>query len=174
MPGTNQLIEQAVRGNSQAKGIVVNRLLKDIRHIARGLLAKEKFNISVQTNDLVNTWYRRFRWSKFTGGRTGIMKLSRIAMKRILIDRARKRNARPEMVPYQLDAIPKKTDMSLRLLLKNELQKLDRDERAIIRLKIKGYTVDDIAKELDMDRNKVQRTYKASMAHLKSKLRRTT
>jgi RNA polymerase sigma factor (TIGR02999 family) len=88
------MIEKARRGDAQAEASVVSLVYDDLHRVAERLLARELRNHTLQTTDLVHEAYLRLAGAAAGAeNRAHFLGIAARAMRQVLVDRARKRNA---------------------------------------------------------------------------------
>ena len=96
MSDITQLLNAIETGDEQAASALLPVVYDELRRLARARLSNEKDGVSLQPTELVHEAYLRLVGQESTdwSGRSHFIGAAAEAMRRILIDHARKRNAR--------------------------------------------------------------------------------
>lgn len=163
-----QLLESWTDRDQESQQQLLEAIYSDLRRIARGALRRERPNHTFQTTDLVNEAYLRLvDQSRVQYQNRGhFFAIAAQAMRRILVDHARKHQAEKRIgahqkVPLELApeilADPDFDVLGLDTALR-ELAKLDSRQAKIVELRLfAGLTGDETAEALDLSRRTVVR-----------------
>jgi RNA polymerase sigma factor (TIGR02999 family) len=186
MSDVTRLIDAISHGDPRAADELLPLLYGELRQLAADRLAHEKPGQTLQATALVHEAYLRLvgddggpRWD----GRAHFFGAASEAMRRILIDRAR-RNRRVkhggEFQRVDLDAVHAASahaasDRDAEMLAVNdlldELARLDAGAAEVVKLRyFAGYTLEEIADLLEVSRSTVQRRWSFARAWLFARL----
>ena len=180
---TTNLLRAWAEGDEEALNALVPRVHRELRRLAGHFLQKERAGLSLQATDLVQEVYLRLvNASKLDWQhRAHFFAVSATMMRRILLDRARRRcAAKREWKPGEAD-LEKAVDMSSKRSHElvalddalTELAKVDPRKARIVELRFfAGLEVKETAEVVGVSPETVMRDWKLARAWLLSELRR--
>ncbi len=166
------MLEDWHQGDQAAGDAVVERLMPEIRKRARIFLAKERFR-PCQTTALVNDAFARLMGHLAgTANRSHFLALVAIAMRRILVDRARKRPPKrlETLVEAPAGAQPVPGILALHDALDDLTRIAPRQGRAIEMKHFGGMTAEESAAVLGVSVRTVERDLHEGRAWLRRQL----
>lgn len=178
---TTQLLRAWARGDSQALEQLTPRVYRELRRMAAQLLRNERPGHTLQSADLVHEVYLRLvdvhevTWQH----RAEFFALSATLMRRILVDRARKRSAKKRGAKPQLldlDATLDVYSTRARELMAlddalNTLAEVDPRRARIVELRFfGGLSVEETAQVVKVSADTVMRDWKVARAWLLTEL----
>lgn len=177
-----RLLQAWSDGDTDALNELLPMILDEARVIARRALAGEGAGYTLQPTELVNEAYLRLvdRKSYWWKGRAQFFCAIAELMRRILVDRARKKNAEKRgagAVPLSLEeTLFRVDDPQPELVLLDDalvvLKSVDERKYQVVMLWFfVGLTQKEIARELDIGINTVGRDWTAAKAFLRSEMR---
>lgn len=185
MARTTQLLETSVGGDEAARAELMRLVLPELKERARAAMAREPAGHTLQPTALVNEVFLRMvdqnqvSWQ----GQTHFFAVAAVALRRVLVDYARRRKAAKrgggwERIPWA-DAADGKPAQQIDLLdLEDALAELAvHDERAahVVELRYFGQLNDDqIAAELGISERTVRNDWTHARAWLNQRLREGT
>lgn len=181
-----ELLRRAAGGEGEAAEAALPLVYRELRQLARARMAGERADHTLQATALVHE-----TWLKLVGvgsvewcDRSSFYQAAATAMRRILVDHARRRARRKrgggvDREPVSVGALPSQRpdvgDASTFLLLDERIAELERDDPragAIVRLRFfAGLGVDETAAALDLSRRTVLREWSYARARLYAALR---
>ena len=172
------LIEKARRGDAQAESSVVAMVYDDLHRVAERLLAREMRNNTLQTTDLVHEAYLRLAGAAAGAeNRAHFLGIAARAMRQVLVDRARKRNAaKREGVEVRITAADPavSVDFAEMIALDDALARLaERNARSARVVELRyfgGLSVEEAGEVLGVHPDTVTRDWRAAKAFLRSEL----
>jgi RNA polymerase sigma factor (TIGR02999 family) len=172
------LIERARAGDVDAEASVVRLVYDDLHRVAGHLLARELQNNTLQTTDLVHEAYLRLAGAAASAeSRSHFIGIAARAMRQVLVDRARKRNAvKRDGIEVRITAVDPavSVDFAEVIALDDALARLaKRNPRAarVVELRyFAGLTEPEIAALLGVTERTVQRDWVAARAWLHKEL----
>ncbi len=181
MNEVTRLLDEYSKGNKTALDQLLPLVYGELRCLAHSFLNRERRNITLQTTALVHEAYIRLldqRQIDFSN-RAQFFALSAQAMRRILIDSARRRTAdkRGKGLKISLEdlgEIAGNTDESLLELdmALNELAEFDPQMAQIVELRyFGGMTIEETAEVIEMSPSTVKREWAAARAWLYEKIK---
>ena len=168
-------------GNQQALDALVPLIYKELRNLAHNFLYRERPGHTLQTTALVHEAYLKLidqndaRWQN----RAHFFAIAAQAMRRILIDRARKHAAAKRGGPQEKLSLDEVADIALEPdinLLKldealNELAKIDPRQSRIVELRyFGGLTIEETAEVISVSSATVKREWMMARAWLHQEL----
>jgi RNA polymerase sigma factor (TIGR02999 family) len=174
---TTQLLRAWAEGNSEALGELVPRVYRELRRMAARLLQNERQGYSLQSADLVHEVYlrlvnaRELEWQH----RAHFFAVSATLMRRILLDRARRRLAGKRGGKAQKLDLTKSLDVAqakARELVAlddalNALAEVDPRKSRIVELRFfGGLSVKETAEVVKVSSDTVMRDWKTARAWL--------
>ncbi|MEO2047419.1 MAG: ECF-type sigma factor [Pirellulales bacterium] len=184
-PDVTVLLQQANHGNSHADSQLFKIVQQQLHRMAEKKLAHESPGTTIQATILVDDAFLQLMGAEHSveiNDRNHFYKLAARAMRRILIDRARGRNALKRGGPQgkradvELDRMSDKsyeTDiLELHHALKR-LAELDNRQAEIVELRhFGGYSVEETARLLGVSTSTIKQDFAAAKAWLFRELRR--
>lgn len=175
------LLKELSAGKEGAEEALLPVIYNELRALARYFLRDERAAHTLQTTELVHEAYIRLCGSQqeTSEGKTQYMRLAAQAMRRVLIDHARrklsqKRGGRPRKTLLKPAMAIESEDTIDLLALDQALQNLsDLDPRLgqVVELRyFGGLTVEEIARVLDISPRTVKSDWKMAKAWLKREL----
>lgn len=173
-----QLLQEWQQGNRAAEADVAGAVHAELKRIAASRLRRERGDHTLQPTALVNeAWMRLSRVKSDWQNRTQFLGAAAVAMRRILVEHARRRNAVKRgdgavKVPLDdaLDAIraPMPDDRLLALdVALTRLERLDPRQARIVELRyFSGLSIEETAALLDISTGTVKREWAAARAWL--------
>lgn len=177
-PTVTQLLQRWQQGDASASGELVSAIYAELRRLAVSRLRQEQPNHTLQPTALVNeAWLKladvRADWQN----RAHFFAMAAIAMRRILVDHARRRTAAKRghgdnHVPIDdlLDSLPSPLPDDRLLALDQALTRLEafdpRQSRVVELRYFVGLSVDDTAALLDISPGTVKRDWASARAWL--------
>jgi RNA polymerase sigma-70 factor (ECF subfamily) len=176
-----QLLEAASAGDPHALDRVIPLVYEELQTIARGQLAGERADHTLDTGGLVHEAYlklvglERMEW----GGRPHFLAVAAGAMRRILIDHARSRQAAKRgggMVAISLGGVATPVHDPVAELLEldealRRLQNVDDRQARVVELRFfAGMTIEEVAEVLAVSPMTVKRDWTAARAWLNREL----
>jgi RNA polymerase sigma factor (TIGR02999 family) len=172
------LLRQWERGDHKALGELMREVTPNLRRVAVNCLARESGGDAHRPTGLVNECYirlarqRRVHWHN----RTQFFSVAARIMRRILIDRARRRcTAKRTAVPVPAVDSPPSSDhlivgLDLRRAL-SRLRRLDPRQARVVELRyLAGMTVDETAKTVGVSPRTVKLDWRMARAFLSREL----
>ena len=165
-------------GNVDARDELFERLYRELRQVSAALLRNESNN-SLSTGDLVNEAAIRLMqidqidWSD----RAHFLALSARAMRRILIDHARKKNSEKRShnkvtLVTRFEGAPHRLDLEALDKALIRLKAIDEDKATIVELRyFGGLTLAEIAEVLGCSESTVKRQWRVTRTWLTDMLR---
>jgi RNA polymerase sigma factor (TIGR02999 family) len=178
-----RFFDSFVRGEPQAKARLMELTYRELRKIAAGHLRRERAGHSLQTTDLVHEAYLRLVSQATTSwrDRAQFYQVAAHVMRQVLIDRARRRNARKRGGDVSDISLDKALDLaqtrSADLLALDEalsrLQKLDSRQCQVVELRFfAGLTEEEIAEVLGFSVRTINHDWRMARAWLYKELYR--
>lgn len=171
-----RLLEGWAKGDADALDQLFSRVFDELRAMARGQLAREGHYVSFQPTDLVGEVCKRMLMQKEVHWecRGQFFALSSKLMRRILVDRARRRQAakrRGDEIPVDPDLFPSDEWIPRVLILDGaltELEALDPLDAAIVEMRFYGgWTIPEIAAALKVSPTTVKRRWSGAQLWLR-------
>lgn len=172
------LLAKATSGDAAAAAALLPRVYDELRRIAGAYLADERKNHTLQPTALVHEAYLRLvgrdrAWQ----GRAHFLATAAVAMRRILVDHARRRAAEKRRIDEQL-ALADPTapgaftsqllELDQRLI---ELHRLDERKARVVEMRFfAGMTLEQVADALGVARSTVADDWAVARAWLASRL----
>jgi RNA polymerase sigma factor (TIGR02999 family) len=176
------LLEEMRAGSPGAREKLVELVYQELRRLAAGLLRRERPGHTLQPTALVHEALLRLLRPDALGGaqnRAQLLAAAARAMRRVLVDHARRRAADKRgggQPPLLLDeALDYFTEQRLDLLALHEaldrLAELHARQAQVVELRFfGGFTVEEIAAQLQMSVSTVESDYRKAAAFLRSLL----
>lgn len=173
-----RLLNELGRGATPDTTEMVRIVYAELKAIAEGCLSAERPGITLQATALVNEAFvklfgrRDVEWE----GRRHFYAVAAIAMRRLLVDAARRQRRRPRAdTPTLEEAIAAGSGIEVDLIdldaALDELAELDARQSQIVELKyFGGLAVADVARVLDLSKTTVEREWRAAKAWLARRL----
>lgn len=172
--------------NQQVLAAILPQLYGDLRNLAHHLLGPERRGMTLRTIDLVHESYLKLaketdgQWK----GRSHVLGVAALAMRRVLVDHARKRLSLRRGEGHSPLPLDEGDDWSESLASDHDLEQIlaiDRllgslrevDERAAQVVECRffaGYTVEETAETLEVSAPTVKRSWRFARAWLRSRL----
>lgn len=172
-----QLLQDVARGAPRAADELLPLIYDELRRLARGRIAREKPGQTLQATALVHEAYLRLVGTADLGwdSRGHFFAAAAEAMRRILIDRARRRGRQRHggglvKATWHEDAVPSADDTDLEALDEalTRLEQQDQKMAQVVKLRFfAGLTVDETAGAMDMAPRSVNRLWTAARAWLR-------
>ena len=172
------LLKQASSGSEEAADRVVPIIYGELRGMAQALLARERAHITLSPTALVHD-----AWLKLAGpvdadwqNRRHFFGAAAQAMRRILVDSARRRAVKGEAADVEMDALEAPTGMPWAAVprLDEALAELERDDprkSEVVMLRyFSGLSVEDTARAMDLSPRAVKREWRFARAWLYSRM----
>jgi len=169
------LLVRIEQGDDAAREALMPIVYGELRRVAQRLLRAEMGNVSLRTNDLVHEAYEKLfpeappRWEN----RVHFLRTAAQAMRRILVDRARARNAAKRgggnMARVSLTGLAVEGDVDVERLgdALERLEALDGRQGQIVELRFfGGLTVEETARALGLSPATVKREWRSAKAWL--------
>ena len=180
-PEITPLIHRAQEGDRQAEDEFLALLHSELRRLAGSHLRKERRDHTLQPTALVNEAYMRLRSSRHPhwNDRYHFLAMASRAMRHILIDYARKRNAAKGRGPHNhVDLPPELTSQDMRLddvlaidAALQQLEALSQRQAAVIEMRFfGGLSEEEIAGALGIASRTVKRDWTSGRAFLQGVL----
>lgn len=180
MSELTELLKAAQTGDAQAADQLLPIIYDDLRQLARHRLSQERDGHSLQATDLVHEAYIRLTGSRSVdwNGTSHFFGAAAEAMRRILIDRARKRMAQKragDRERIELNADIAFSDKDERLILLDEaldaLHEYEERKAQVVKLRFfAGLTNEETANTLGISTATAQRDWQFSRAWLHSRM----
>lgn len=172
------LIERARSGDADAEASIVRLVYDDLHRVAGRLLARELQNHTLQTTDLVHEAFLRLAGAAASSeNRSHFIGIAARAMRQVLVDRARKRNAvKRDGIEVRITGVdPAVTvDFAEMIALNDALDRLGkhnaRSARVVELRYFGGLTEAEIAGMLGITERTVQRDWVTARAWLHKEL----
>ncbi len=176
-----QLIEGARKGERSAVECLFPVVYDDLRKTARRLSAREGPSLTLQPTELVHEAYvrllgqTRVEWQ----GRTHFFAVAAMAMRRVLVDRARARKSKKrggDAVRIMLDAdtklsVDRDNDVLALEAVLERLEALDPRQAKVVELRFfGGLTGQEIGDVLGVSRTTVQAEWRVARAWIRKEL----
>ena len=179
---TRDVIRRLADGDEGALDELYPLVYDDLRRVARGHLARERSGHTLDTTALVHESYLRLVGSTSidADSRAHFLSIAARAMRRILLDHARRKGARKRgggMIPVPLTpASAVAVQRSPELLALDEalerLEQLDARQSKVVECRVfGGMTVEETAKILDVSPATVKRDWTLARAWLNRQMR---
>lgn len=180
-PPLTQLLRRAAAGEAEAADAALPMVYRELRDLARRRMAGERHDHTLQATALVNeTWIRLVGMGAADwADRAAFYQAAAMAMRRILVDHARRRSrqkrgggaARDPVTVGQLAATrPDLADSATFLQLDEAITALERDDPragAVVRLRFfAGLDIEETAAALGLSRRTVLREWAFAKAQL--------
>ena len=175
------MLNDAGPGNAAARDALLEAVYDEIRALAEGKLRQERAGHTLQPTALVHEAYlklvdqTRVNWQ----GRTHFLAVAAQAMRRILIDHARRREREKRGGSWRrvtlYDAFALRTDHDLDVVALHEalekMARLDARQAKVVELRLfGGLTAEETARMLDVSTRTVDRDWKMGQAWLRREL----
>jgi RNA polymerase sigma factor (TIGR02999 family) len=176
------LLDEIRAGNSDAKGRLVTLVYDELRRVAGGLMQRERPGHTLQPTALVHEALLRMLNPAALGqtrNRAHLLIAAARAMRQVLVDHARKRTADKRgggRTPLPLDSVLNYfAEQNLELLAVHEaldeLAALHERQSQIVELRFfGGYTVEEIAEQLEVSVSTVESDFRKAAAFLRGRL----
>lgn len=177
------LLAACVAGNEESESQLFNLVYDELRRIGNDLIRRERDSHTLEPTALVNEAYLKlFAGRKLRAdNRAWFFAAAANAMRQVLVDHARKRNAKVhggDVRRVPLDAVLDSLESAQRLdiLMLQEaleqLEKLSQRQHDVIMLRFfGGLTCEDVAKHLDVSVSTVEKDWKMARARIHGQLR---
>ena len=176
-----RLLASAADGDASAADALFPIVYEDLRKLARSYLGRERAGHTLQATALVHEAYMRLVEVDGTDvrGRSHFFRLAARAMRRMLIDHARRRSSKKHggnailLTQSALDGVGQWTDhglLDLDAALKDLAAHDDRKARLVELRFFGGLTIDQAADALGISHATAERDWRFSKAWLASKL----
>lgn len=174
-----RLLEDWAKGDADALDRLFYRVVDELRAMARGALAREGHYVSLQPTDLVGEVCVRLLSQKvlYWESRSQFFAFSSKLMRRILVDRARRRQAGKRngiQVPYSDDLVVLDDRIDILALedALRDLELLDSHQAEIVVMRLfGGWTIPEIAEALGMSTTTVKRRWRSARTWLRRYVR---
>ncbi|WP_395373726.1 ECF-type sigma factor [Marinicella sp. W31] len=178
------ILENLREGGDRAMEELVNIVYNDLHGNALRLLSRESSDMTLQATDLINETYLRLfdQESLLWQDRTHFISCAAIAMRRILIEHARKKKAKKripheEKISLELSQQEPYTMAEEDILALDEaltlLGEIDPRQAQIVELRFfAGLTESEIAEMLNLSRNTISREWRTAKLWLKREMSR--
>lgn len=175
--GIHDVLRRLARGEEEALGELYPLVYEDLLRVARAQLARERPEHTLNTTALVHESYLRLAGSKTIDaeGRAHFLSIAARAMRRILVDHARRRGAQkrgggiaPEPITSSLQVAVERSPELLALDDALErLERLDARQARVVECRVfGGMTVEETAKSLQVSPATVKRDWTLARAWL--------
>jgi len=178
------ILENLREGGDRAMEELVSIVYNDLHGSALRLLSRENSDMTWQATDLINETYLRLfdQENLLWQDRTHFISCAAIAMRRILIEHARKKNAKKripkeEKISLELSQQEPYTMAEEEILALDEaltlLADIDPRQARIVELRFfAGLTENEVAEMLDLSRNTISREWRTAKLWLKREMSR--
>lgn len=178
---THDVLRRLADGDEEALDELYPLVYDDLRRVARGQLARERSDHTLDTTALVHESYLRLIGSTAIDaeGKAHFLSIAARAMRRILVDHARRKGAQKRGGGVNLEPLTPTlavaVDRSPELLALNEalerLEKLDPRQSRVVEYRVfGGMTVEETAKILEVSPATVKRDWTLARAWLNRQL----
>ena len=178
-----RLLGRIAAGDETAWNRVYEIVLGDLRRVAGAMLRRERAGLTLQTLDVVNDAFVRLVREETTPENRGkFLAIAALAMRRILVDHARRRGAKkrgegiaPVALPEELAQCSDANDLDLVAVDEAlvELERLDPELASLVNLRFfAGLSEADAALALGLSERTVQRRWIEAKSFLSGRLRR--
>jgi len=185
-PGeVTRLLEQASGGDTAARAALFDALYRELRHLADGVMRAERANHTLQPTALVHEAFLRLAGddARFES-RAHFLGVAASAMRRVLVDHARWRNAQKRgggstlVAVDDLDALPGPGSDEVDLVVLDDalsrLTALDSRQGQIVELRFfGGLSVEETAVVVGVSERTIKREWQMSRAWLRREISRT-
>ncbi len=180
-PNVNAIVSRLNSGDPKAPDELLPLVYDELRALAQAYFRRERSDHTLQPTSLVHEAYvklldqTRIEWQ----GKAHFLAVAAMAMRRVLIDHARKQNALrrggnlDRVTLSNLDLTDDKDDIDLLALdeLLDELATLDDRQHRIVELRFfGGLTVPEVATVLNLSRSTIEAEWRMARAWLSTKL----
>lgn len=167
-------------GDREALDLLVPLLRRELRLIADARLRREPRDVSLQPTELVHEAYLRLAFQKNVDwrNRAHFLGIAALAMRRILVDRARKQRARGRGAHVTLDTAKLGPAAAARDVLAvddalRDLARLDERQAKVVELLVfGGLSIEEAAEVLGVSVSTIKRDWAHARAWLMRELRR--
>ncbi len=178
-----QLLNAARNGDDRASDELLRLVYEQLRHIARNRMAGERREHTLRATELVHEAYLKLgrqMEERDWQSRGQFFAAAAEAMRRILIDHARRRGAQSrqgkrEKVPLSVVDLAEEADPQSILAVEDAILKLEAEDARlgrVVRLRFyAGLSIDETARALDLSRRTVHRDWTYARAWLYDALR---
>lgn len=180
MPDVTKLLERAGAGDRAAMDELAGTLYNELRHLAAGLMRRERAGHTLQATALVNEAWMRLAGSEFQWeNRAHFFGAAARAMRRILVDSARQRLAEKRggdaaRVTFEDLNVQCETPGSDVLALNEALEQLEQEQpRAARVVELRyfvGLSVEETAEAMDLSAATIKREWLYARAWLADQL----
>lgn len=176
-----RLLERWAGGEDEALSELIPLVLEDLRAIARGYLARENRDLSLQPTELIHDVYIRLAGQRAVSwdNRQQFFAFSAQLMRRLLVDYARYRHAgkrRAVKVPFnEALGLPEPAEPDVLGLDEalRALAELDERQSRVVEMRIfGGWSVEEIAEALRISATTVKRDWSTALCWLRRELSR--
>jgi RNA polymerase sigma-70 factor (ECF subfamily) len=186
-PGeVTRLLARASNGDSAARAKLFDALYRELRRLAEGVMRAERANHTLQPTALVHEAFLRLAGddAQFES-RAHFLGVAASAMRRVLVDHARGRNAQKRgggstlVAVADLDALPGPAPDEVDLVVLDEalsrLAALDSRQGQIVELRFfGGLSVEETAVVVGVSERTIKREWQMSRAWLRREISRTS
>ena len=180
-----QLLAQASSGDAVARATLFDVLYRELRRLAEGAMRAERANHTLQPTALVHEAFLRLAGNQGRfENRAHFLGVAASAMRRVLVDHARGRNAHKRghgatlVTVNDLDALPQAAAEEVDLVVLDDalsrLAALDARQGQIVELRFfGGLSVEETAAVIGVSERTVKREWQMSRAWLRREMSRT-
>ena len=179
-----RLLEQASSGDTAARAALFDALYRELRRLAEGVMRAERVNHTLQPTALVHEVFLRLAGddAQFES-RAHFLGVAASAMRRVLVDHARGRNAQKRgggstlVAVEDLDALPGRAPDEVDLVVLDDalsrLWALDSRQGQIVELRFfGGLSVEETAVVVGVSERTIKREWQMSRAWLRREMSR--
>jgi RNA polymerase sigma-70 factor, ECF subfamily len=179
-----RLLEQASAGDTAARATLFDVLYRELRRLAEGAMRAERANHTLQPTALVHEAFLRLAGNQGRfESRAHFLGVAASAMRRVLVDHARGRNAQKRgsgatlVTVSDLDDLPQPTGQDIDLIALDDalsrLIALDARQAQIVELRFfGGLSVEETAAVVGVSERTVKREWQVSRAWLRREIAR--
>ena len=180
-----QLLERASSGDAAARATLFDVLYRELRRLAEGAMRAERANHTLQPTALVHEAFLRLAGNQGRfESRAHFLGVAASAMRRVLVDHARGRNAQKRghgvtlVTLTDLDDLPQPVAEELDLVVLDDalsrLTALDARQGLIVELRFfGGLSVEETAALVGVSERTIKREWQMSRAWLRREMART-
>jgi RNA polymerase sigma factor (TIGR02999 family) len=180
-----QLLAQASSGDAVARATLFDVLYRELRRLAEGAMRAERANHTLQPTALVHEAFLRLAGNQGRfENRAHFLGVAASAMRRVLVDHARGRNAHKRghgatlVTVNDLDALPQAAAEEVDLVVLDDalsrLAALDARQGQIVELRFfGGLSVEETAALIGVSERTIKREWQMSRAWLRREMSRT-
>ena len=179
-----QLLAQASSGDAVARATLFDVLYRELRRLAEGAMRAERANHTLQPTALVHEAFLRLAGNQGRfENRAHFLGVAASAMRRVLVDHARGRNAHKRghgatlVTVHDLDALPQAAAEEVDLVVLDDalsrLAALDARQGQIVELRFfGGLSVEETAALIGVSERTIKREWQMSRAWLRREMSR--